>query len=287
MQNNLVRSISEDGSAISIAVDSTEIVRAMRGYHNTSATASAALGRLLTAAALMGAMLKSEGNTVTLRIDADGPIGKMIAVTDEKSQVRGYCQNPSADAELKRAGKLDVSGVVGKNGTLTVITDLGLKEPYIGQVPLVSGEIAEDITQYYATSQQTPTACALGVLVDTDLSILSAGGYIIQLLPGTEDSVIDKIEHNLQVLPPISTMLKNGMSAEEISLKVLDGLNPTTLDHSTASYKCTCSRDRMRGVLASLPKDELKELAAEGDAEIICEFCHKKYVFTPEELLEL
>ena len=284
---NIVRSISEDGSAISIAVDSTEIVRTMRRYHNTSATASAALGRLLTAAALMGAMLKSDDSSITLRIDADGPIGKMIAVTDEKSQVRGYCENPAADAEPKNKGKLDVAGVVGKNGTLTVITDLGLKEPYVGQIPLVSGEIAEDITQYYAVSQQTPTACALGVLVDKDLSILSAGGYIVQLLPGTPDSSIDIIENNLRILPPVSEMLRQGMSAEEISLKVLEGLNPNTLDDSSAVYRCTCSRERMRGVLASLPKKDREDLAKEGNTEIVCEFCQKRYVFTPEELLEL
>ena len=287
MASNIVRSISEDGSAISIAIDSTEIVREMRRMHDTSATASAAMGRLLTAAAMMGSMLKTDTDTVTLRIDGSGPIGKMIAVSDAMSNVRGYCMNPHADLPLKDSGKLDVSGVVGKEGTLTVITDLGLKEPYIGQIPLTSGEIAEDITTYYAVSQQTPTVCALGVLVDRDLSILNAGGFIIQLLPGAEEDVISQIEKNIDTIPPVTSMLKSGMTAEDISLKVLEGLNPNTLDSSSAQYKCTCSRERMTSVLKSLAQEELDRLASEGDTEIICEFCGKKYVFTPEEIKSL
>ena len=285
--NNIVRSITEDGSAISIAIDSTEIVGKMRELHDTSATASAALGRLLTAAAMMGSMLKSDTDTLTLRIDSTGPIGKMIAVSDAGSNVRGYCENPHADMPKNAKNKLDVSGIVGKDGTLTVITDLGLKEPYIGQIPLTSGEIAEDITTYYAVSQQTPTVCALGVLVDKDLSIRKAGGFIIQLLPGAGEEVISTIERNISAIPAVTEMLSSGMSPEDISLRVFEGLNPNKLDQSSAQYKCTCSRERMSAVLKSLGKDELDSLAAEGDAEIVCEFCGKKYVFSPDELRSL
>ncbi|MGI5889033.1 MAG: Hsp33 family molecular chaperone HslO [Oscillospiraceae bacterium] len=283
----LVRSISADGSAVSMAVDSTDIVREMKRCQNTSATASAALGRLLTAAALIGATEKQASDSVTLRIDGGGPIGKLIAVSDGLSNVRGYCDNPQADVPVKRPGKLDVGGLVGKNGTLSVITDMGLKEPYTGSIPLVSGEIAEDITQYFAVSQQTPTVCALGVLVDTDLSIICAGGFMVQLLPGAPERVISAIEQNIKGMSAPTSLFKKGMTPKDISLMALSGLNPNVLDESTAAFKCTCSRKKMADVLRSLGTKELEDMAKEGSAEVVCEFCKKKYMFTPEELRKL
>ena len=284
----LVRSISGNGGVIVVVLDSTDIVAKAHECHDTSATASAALGRMLTAAGLMGAMLKGEDDSLTVRINGGGPIGDVVAVSDSKGNVKGYCANPHADLPHKEEnGKLDVSGVVGKDGFLFVITDMGLKEPYIGQVPITSGEIAEDITYYYAVSQQTPTVCALGVLVDTDLSIKRAGGFLLQLMPGATDAEIDLIEKNIADMGSVTKMLEN-MSVEEIAFKALDGFDSEILDESQVAFNCSCSRERTERNLISLGKKELDEMADEGkDIEVLCNFCNTKYVFTPQQLRDL
>ncbi len=284
----LVRTISENGGVIALAIDSTDIVSRMQDIHKTSAVVAAGLGRLLTAASLMGSMLKAKDDSITLRVNGGGPSGSLIAVTDYMGNVRGYVANPIVEIPLNKYGKLDVSGAIGKEGTLSVVKDIGLKDPYIGQIPLVSGEIAEDITAYYATSEQIPTACGLGVLVDTDLSIISAGGYIIQLLPGVTDEEISRIEQNIQAMPPVSSMLRNKMTPEDICRKALEGFNPDVLDRMNCEYKCNCSRERVEKAILSLGKDELTDMINEDKAHSVsCHFCNKVYRFNKNELQNL
>ena len=285
--SELVRMISVDGTLTIMAVDSTDIINKMEQIHQTSAVTSAALGRLLTAASMMGAVLKGKDNSITLRISGDGPAGSVIAVSDYEGNVRGYVANPVVEIPLNDKGKLDVSGAIGENGTLTVMKDLGLKEPYIGQVPLVTGEIAEDITSYYATSEQTPTVCALGVLVNPDLSIKAAGGFIIQLLPTAMDDTIDMVEECIKDIPSVTQMLTEGMSPEEICRRVLKTFELDFLDSSAPEYKCNCSKDRVAKALLTLGKDELKEMAGDPVTEVSCHFCDKKYRFTPAEILKM
>jgi len=284
----IVRSISNDGGIICMAIDSTDMAAQAERYHKTSATMTAAVGRLLTAASMMGDMLKGENNSITLRLAGNGPAGAIIAVADYMGNVKAYAANPKADLPTNQYGKLDVSGAVGKEGSLTVIKDLGMREPYVGQIPIVSGEIAEDITHYYAVSEQTPTVCALGVLVNTDLTVISAGGYLVQLLPGVDDAAIDKLEANINKLPPVSKMLADGTTPEQICMMALDGFEPEILDTSDVSYKCDCSRDRVERALRSLGAEDLREMAAEQeDMQVECHFCDKKYHFTSRELLEM
>lgn len=284
--NNLIRMISDDGQLSVIAVDSTNIVTEMHRIHSTSKVCSAALGRLLTAASLMGCSLKSREDTLTLRINADGPCETVLAVSDSNGNVRGYIGESNVQLPLNEKGKLDVKGAVGTNGSLTVIKDLGLKEPYVGQVPLVSGEIAEDITSYYAVSEQIPTACALGVLVDPDSeNIICSGGLLIQLLPFAEDSVIDKLEADIQQIKPVTTMLFDKMTPEEICRAALPSFTLETLDETQVEYKCTCSRERVAKALIATGKDGLSEMAQDETTEVVCNFCNKKYHFTKAEIL--
>jgi len=284
----LVRAISENGGVVAFAIDSTDIVSQMERIHRTSAVVTAGLGRLLTAASLMGSLLKNEEDSITLRMKGNGPAGSLIAVSDYKGNVRGYVENPIVELELNKFGKLDVSGAIGKEGTLSVVKDIGLKDPYVGQIPLVSGEVAEDITAYYANSEQIPTACGLGVLVAPDLSVLSAGGYIIQLLPGTTDEEITQIEENIRKMPPVSTMLKDKKTPEDICKMALEGFNPEVLDRMNCSYKCNCSRQRVEKALISLGKDELNEMADENVTQKVnCHFCNKIYRFNSQELRNL
>ena len=283
----IVRSISTDGGILCMAIDSTDMAAQAERYHKSSATMTAAMGRLLTAASMMGDMLKGEDNSITLRLAGNGPAGPMIAVADYSGNVKVYAHNPQADLPTNQYGKLDVSGAVGKEGSLTVIKDLGMKEPYVGQTPIVSGEIAEDITHYYAVSEQTPTVCALGVLVDTDLSVISACGYLVQLLPGVDDATIDKLEANINKLPPVSKMLADGMTPEKICMMALEGFSPEVLDTSDVSYKCDCSRERVERALASLSPEDLREMAADKDTQVECHFCDKKYRFSSKELLDM
>ncbi len=284
----LKRAISADASVISMALDATDIVAEIEKIHKTSAVATAALGRLSIAGSLMGYTLKNEKDSVTLRIDSDGPLGQLVVVADSKGNVKSCVNNPVVEIPLNPQGKLDVGGAVGKNGTLSVVKDLGLKEPYVGVIPLVSGEIAEDMASYYATSEQIPTVCGLGVLVNPDLTVNVAGGYLIQLLPFADEKCIDIIEKNMQTLPPMTTMMASGLSAEDIALKLLDGMEPNILDEAEVFYKCDCSRERTERVLASIGNDELKSLAEEeNEIKVCCHFCGKEYTFTPAEALKL
>ena len=284
----LIRCITSDGSVAAMAIDSTDIVAAAEQIHVTSAVITAALGRLLTAASLMGSMLKGSDDSITLKINGGGPSGSIVAVSDSKGNVRGYAQEPIVEIPLNKYGKLDVGGAIGKNGYLFVMKDLGLKEPYIGQTPIVSGEIAEDITNYYAVSEQIPTVCALGVLVNPDLTVKVAGGYLIQLLPMADDSTITKLENNIKEIDSVTSMLDTGMTPFEILKRVMDGFDLEILDEETVSYKCNCTRDRVQKALLSVGYDDLIKMAEEDDiTELSCHFCNKKYHFTSDEVRKL
>lgn len=280
----LVRCISIDGTVTVIAADTTDMVEEAQKIHMTSAVTSAALGRLLTAACFMGIVLKGEADNVTLRMSGGGPIGAVIAVADSKGNTRGYVSNPVVEIPLSDSGKLDVGAAVGRDGTLMVMKDLGLKEPYIGQVPIVSGEIAEDITSYYALSEQTPTVCALGVLVNPNLSIRAAGGFIIQLLPTATEDAIDAVERCINGLEPVTAMLSKGMTPEEICRKVLPEFELEVLDTSEPEYRCNCSAERVIKALISIGTEELKSMAQDERTEVCCHFCSKRYLFTGDEI---
>ncbi len=284
----LVRCITSDGAIMATAVDSTDIVAAAEQYHCTSAVVTAALGRLLTAASMMGNMLKGKDNSITLRVSADGPAGSLIAVSDWEGNVRGYVMNPVVELPLNAKGKLDVAGAVGTNGTLFVMKDLGLKDPYNGHIPLVSGEIAEDITAYYAISEQIPTVCALGVLVNPDLTVNVAGGYIIQLLPGADDATIDKLEKSIEGMRSVTQMLADGITPEEMIKLALKDFEVEVLYTQDVAYKCNCSKQRVQQALISIGAEDLKKLAEKQDVtEVKCHFCDKAYTFTGDDLMKL
>ena len=286
--SNLYRYITEDGSCFLHVIDSTNIVKRMEEIHKTSATASAALGRALTATSLMGAGLMKDGNSITLQIRGNGLIGNIVVVSDWKGNVRGYCDNPHADVPNNSIGKLDVGNLVGKDGILYVIKDLGMDRPYVGQVPIKTGEIAEDIVEYYATSEQTPSACSLGVLVDKDLTIKCSGGFLLQLLPGSDEKTVDLIDENIKNIPYITSVISSGNGPKEIADLVFKNIKYDELDNSFVEYKCSCSRERMEKVLISLGKKELLSLAKEQEqTEILCHFCNHKYIFSSSELLSL
>ncbi|MBR2591024.1 MAG: Hsp33 family molecular chaperone HslO [Clostridia bacterium] len=284
----VTRCITTDGAIMMMAADTTDIVASAEQIHGTSAVVTAAFGRLLTACSLMGQSLKGEDNSISLQIKADGPIGTLLAVSDAHANVRGYVGQPIVELPLNRQGKLDVGGAVGKNGNLYVVKDLGLKEPYVGQVPLVSGEIAEDITSYFAVSEQIPTVCALGVLVNPDLSCKAAGGFIIQLLPGAIEEDIVFIENALKDLENVSSMIAQGMTPEAICRLVLKGREVEVLDESACEYRCNCSKERIEKALISTGEKTLRELAEGGKTEEInCQFCDKKYYFDTQDFLRL
>ena len=284
----IVRTISMDASVTATAIDATDIVAEIERIHQPSAVVTAALGRLSIAASLIGIGLKNDTDSVTLRLNGNGPAGALIAVADSRGNVKSYVSNPIVEIPLNSYGKLDVAGAVGKEGTLSVVKDLGLKEPYVGQIPIVSGEIAEDIASYFAMSEQIPTVCGLGVLVNPDLSVKAAGGYLIQLLPFADEACIDILEKNVNSLPSVTQMLTSGVTAEEMAMKVLDGLTPNVLDEFNCAYKCDCSRERVERALVSLGKDELQKMVEEQEnVEVCCHFCDKKYNFTPEEIISL
>lgn len=280
----IVRTISKDASVVCSAIDGQDIVAEIEKIHKTSAVCTAALGRLALGASLLGFGLKGKDDSITLRLNGGGPAGSLIAVSDSFGNVKAYIQNPVVEIPLNNVGKLDVRGAVGRDGTLSVIKDLGLKEPYSGQVPIVSGEIAEDITNYLATSEQTPSVCALGVLVNPDLSVAQAGGFLIQLLPFAPDKAIDIIENNIRDMQSVTQMLSGGMDAESIAMKALEGLEPNVLDDFEVNYRCDCSRSRVEKALISLGKKELEELAKEDNTEVKCHFCDKVYNFTSKEI---
>ena len=281
----LIRCITSDGAVMATALDSTDIVAKAEQYHKTSAVMTAALGRLLTATSMMGNMMKGEKDTITVRIAGNGPAGVVVAVADSKGDVRGYVGDSKVEIPLKENGKLDVSGAVGNDGLIYVIKDIGLKEPYSGSVPLVSGEIAEDITAYYAVSEQIPTVCALGVLVNPDLTVKKAGGVIIQLLPGADNSTIDKLEENIKHIRPVTTMMDEGKSIKDILFQMLSGFETEILYEQETHYHCPCSRERTTSMLSSMAKDELDSMAEEMDEiKVECHFCNKEYIFTPEQI---
>lgn len=284
----LVRAMTADGFVKAVAVTTTDMVERARQIHKTFPTATAALGRLLTAASMMGNMQKVENGSITLQVKGGGPLGTVLAVADATGNVRGYVQNPQISLLEKYRGKLDVGAAVGTNGMLTVIRDLQMKEPYVGSVELVSGEIAEDITEYFVQSEQTPTACALGVLVDTDQSVRAAGGYLIQLLPGAPDTVIDRIEAGIQKAGAVTSLLDRGCSAQGLLETVLEGLDLEILETTQVRYKCYCTRDRVTATLISLGRKELEEIVEEGETiHIECQFCDTIYDFTPGEIREI
>ncbi|MCC8043249.1 MAG: Hsp33 family molecular chaperone HslO [Oscillospiraceae bacterium] len=284
----IVRTISEDASVVVTAIDALDIVSEIERIHKTSAVITAATGRLAIAASLMGIGLKGDDDTLTLRVNGGGPSGAIIAVSDSRGNVKAYPCNPVVEIPLNDKGKLDVGGAVGKNGTLSVVKDMGLKEPYVGQIPLVSGEIGDDIASYFAISEQIPTVCGVGVLVNPDLTVKAAGGYLIQLLPFAPESCIDTIENNVNAMPSVTQMLSSGVTAEEMAMRALEGLNPNVLDSFTASYRCDCSRERVEDAVVSVGKETLEEMIADGKSEeVCCHFCGKKYIFTQRELKSL
>lgn len=284
MKDYMLRAMAQDGQIRIFAAVTTDTVAYAKEIHQLYPTPAVALGRTLTAAAMMSGTLKSEKSTITIQVKGDGPLGGIIVVTDAKSNVRGYVHNPYLDMPLNDKGKFDIAGAVGK-GFLNVITDLGLKEPYIGRVKLVSGEIAEDITYYYAASEQTPTVTSLGVLVGRDGNIINAGGLFIQLLPGCKEEDISWLEKCIEKMPPFTKLLESGNSLEKILEEVLPGKELEILDTRPVKYQCNCSRERMERNLLSLGVKDLEELAADGkEQELICHFCRTKYVFQPSEI---
>ena len=283
--DTIIRMIAKDAPIKAMAIQAKGIVERAREIHKTLPVATAALGRTLMAASMMGQQIKEKDGSVTLRINGGGPLGSILAVSDSDGNVRGYVQNGQVELPLKGPAKLDVGTAVGTNGSLTVIKDLKLKEPYVGTIPLVSGEIAEDITAYFAESEQIPTACALGVLVDKDLSVAVAGGYLIQLLPGATDEDIDKIEAGIARAGQVTTQLSQGLSAEALLRLVLADFDLELLETVPVEYRCYCSRDRMRRALISMGKQELTDLIREqGRAEMTCQFCDAVHDFEKDEL---
>ncbi|MBQ0125018.1 MAG: Hsp33 family molecular chaperone HslO [Clostridiales bacterium] len=281
---NVLRAMTRDGSARVTVINSTDIVNEAAKCHHPAPTSLAALGRALTATSMMGAMLKEKEDTLTLRIFGDGACGAIVAVSDYMGNVRGYMQNPDADLPVRSDGKLDVRGVVGK-GELCVTREFGGGAPQSGTVKIVSGEIAEDICSYFATSEQTPTECALGVLVDTDGTCLAAGGLMIQLLPFADDATVEKIEANAPKISNISSLVSKGLTNSEILALALDGVEYDEFDDFTAEYKCRCQRDNFKGAIASFSKKELDELfAGDETIETCCKFCGKKYSFSKAEI---
>ena len=285
MADQIIRVLAKNAPVKASVITARDMVERARQIHRTLPVATAALGRTLMAASMMGNQLKEDNGSVTLRIKGDGPLGGITAVADSAGNARGYVVNPAVDLPLNGPAKLDVGSAVGRDGSLTVIKDLNLKEPYVGTVPLVSGEIAEDITSYFAESEQIPTACALGVLVDVDQSVLCAGGYLIQLLPGADDAAISAIERGIEKVGPVTEALRGGLDARGLVEQVLSEFELEELSAEPVEYRCYCSRDRVTRALISMGREELEALISEqGRAELTCQFCDKVYHYTKEEL---
>ena len=288
MSDYLVRGMSMDGFVKVVAIRSTELVRRGAQIHHTTPNATAAFGRALTAASMMGNMQKVEKGSMTLQIKGGGPIGSIVCVSDAEGNVRGYVYEPNVPLVEKYPGKLDVGATVGTDGTLTVIRDLQMKEPYVGSVELVSGEIGDDVTAYFVQSEQTPTACALGVLIDRDQSVKVAGGYLLQLLPGAPEETIDILERGIQRAGAVTAMLEQGMTPEDILGQVCGELGVVFMETTPVSYKCYCDRTRVESALISLGRNELEQIMAEGKTfPVECQFCDTVYSFTPEDIASL
>lgn len=288
MKDYVIRAIDEKGSIRIFIANTTNLVEEVRSIHKTMPTGTAALGRTLTAASIMGRMMKGDNDSISIQIRGDGPIGNVVASSNSKGEVRGYVGNPMVDLPLKNNGKLDVGRAIGRNGRVIVIKDFGLKEPYIGQSNIVSGEIAEDLTYYFAHSEQQPSAVNLGVLVDKDLSVKASGGYIVQLLPDASDEDIDILEESIKKSEPISTLIDKGFTPEDILKEVFGKFNMSILKKEEVEFKCNCSRDRIEKALKSLGEKEIKDIIEEdGKAEIVCHFCNKKYNFSKKDLESL
>ncbi len=288
MSDYLVRGIDKEGKFKFVAASTTGLVNEACKSHETSATASAALGRTLTAGALMSTMLKNPTDSLTLIINGGGPLGNILVVVNQAGELKGYVSNPTADLALNANGKLDVSGVVGNVGYVKTIVDLGMKEPYIGQSELLSGEIAEDIANYYLTSEQVNTAVALGVLVDKDLSIINSGGYLIQLLPDAVEDDIVKLEKSITGHPSMTEMMKNHDKIEDLMEELLSEFELEFLEKQELSWKCNCSREKTLDMIKGLGKEEIEKMLLEDKgAEVICQFCNEKYHITEEELSKL
>ncbi len=281
----IIRAISDMGGVVITVIESTDIVKKMEEIHQTSAVVSAAFGRFLTASQLMAANLKHVDDSITLRIKADGPIGLLTVGCDGRGNCKGYVENNVVELPLRADGKLDVGGAVGKDGYLYVVKDIGLKEPYVGSIPLESGEIAEDITAYYAYSEQIPTVCALGVLVNPDLTIKRAGGYLLQLLPGATEEEITMLENNIKNVKSITSFFESDKTVYDVVDTILDGFNPNILDESEVQYHCDCNRDRVEKALISIGIKDLEMLRDEEEQiEMGCQYCDAKYHFTKKDL---
>ena len=288
MSDYLVRGMSMDGFVKVVAICSTEMVRRAAEIHNTTPNATAAFGRALTACSMMGNMQKVENGSMTMQIRGGGPIGTITCVSDATGNVRGCVTEGRVPLVEKHPGKLDVGATVGVDGTLTVIRDLQMKEPYVGSTPLVSGEIGDDVTAYFAQSEQTPTACALGVLVDRDCSVKVAGGYLIQLLPGAPEEVIDALERGIKHAGAVTAMLDAGLTPEDILGQVCGELGVVFMETTQVEYRCYCSRERVTAALISLGREELGQIAEEGKAfPVECQFCDTVYRFTPEDVMKI
>ena len=285
MSDQLIRAISKDGHIKATAVSTRALTERARQIHKALPVATAALGRTLAAVSMMGNALKEDGASVTLQIKGGGPLGTLLAVSDNQGNVRGTVDNPVVDLPLRPDGKLDVGAAVGHEGTLTVIRDLNMKEPYVGSVGLLGGEIAEDLAAYFVESEQIPTACGLGVLVDRDQSVLAAGGYLIQLLPGAGEDVIAKVEGSLMAAGPVTGLLRNDPDPEAMLRHALSDFDLEILERSPIEYRCYCSRDRVTRALISMGRKDLEELIADqGKAELTCQFCDKVYHYSKEDL---
>lgn len=286
-KDKIIRATAADGMIKMAVITAKNMVQRAREIHNCAPTASAALGRTLCAASLMGNMMKEENATLTIRVAGDGPLGGIVAVSDSEGFVRGYVGNPATDLPLRADGKLDVGSAVGHSGNLTVSRDIGLREPYIGSVELISGEIAEDITAYLLESEQVPSACGLGVLVDTDTSIRAAGGFIVQLMPGADESLIAALEENIFMMDQLTTILDED-GTDEIFAQVLKGIDYHLVSEEAVGYRCYCSRERVENAIACIDASELEDIIAAGeDIEISCQFCDAAYTFTPQDVKEI
>lgn len=286
MADRLVKFMSHVDMVKISCIESTELVEQARKIHRMNPTPTAALGRTLTMGAMMGAMQKGENDKITIQILGDGPLGSLLVVANNKAEVKGYVSNAMAEASELPNGKLNVGGIIGQ-GSLNIIKDIGLKEPYVGNVPLQTGEIAEDFAYYYAVSEQIPTAVALGVLVNKNGTVKRAGGYIIQILPDTPDEIITLIENRLANIKSITEMLEEGMSLEEIADYVSDDLNTRVVEEIVPKFKCDCSKERMEKALMTIGREDLEELQKDDTIQLECHFCDKKYTFTKEEIKNL